>query len=132
MQIPGRRFSNNDKILTDWAPRGGDNMIIRAERVASTASGGCRVTIRVITKNADESGEGVPIHSSTNPVSFQVLSSDDGVKQLVIQSAVTTTSTQPQGPRQLVRLEIICDNGASNAEWIQVRLFPVIFFNAAS
>ncbi len=77
MQIPGRRFSNNDKILTDWAPRGGDNMIIRADRVASTASGSCRVTIRVITKNADESGEGVPIHSSTNPVSFQVLNSND-------------------------------------------------------
>lgn len=126
MQIPGRRFSPNDKIYTDWVSRGGDNVILRADRVASPASGTCKVTIRVLTKNADENTDGAVVYSGASPASFEVAIGDNDVNELVIVSEAAA----PKGLKQLVRLEIVCTGGTG--EWIQVRIFPPIFFNSAS
>ncbi len=135
MQIPGRRFMKDDKVLTDWMPRGGDNVILRGDRVSSnpSASAGITVTIRVFTKNNDETGDGIAVQQSgsSTALSFTVDYNDTTVQELVVNSVATTTSSNPKGLKQMLRLELVATGGGDD-DWTEIRLFSPIFFNAAS
>jgi hypothetical protein len=101
----------DDKVFRDWIPRGGDNVILRADRVSSNPSSGTgiTVTIRVFTKSSDETGDGFAVQQSgsSTPLSFTVLHTDTTVKELIVSSVATTTSSNPKGLKQLVRLELV-------------------------
>lgn len=135
MQIPGRRFMKDQKVLTDWIPRGGDNVIVRADRVASNPSSGSGVTVTIMvrTKNSDETGDGHAVQESggSTALSFTVSNTDTTVKELVINSVATSSASAPKGLEQMIRLELLATGGDTD-DWTEIRLFPPIFFNAAS
>jgi hypothetical protein len=135
MRIPGRRFMKDDKVLTDWIPRTGDNVILRGERVSSNPAGmaGITVTIRVLTKNSDETGDGIAVQQpgSSTALSFTIDFNDTGVQELVVTSVATSTLSNPKGLKQLVRLELVA-TGPNAEDWVEIRLFPPIFFNSAT
>lgn len=124
----------DEKIYTDWIPRGGDNVILRADRTSSnpSASAGVTVTVRVFTKNLDETGDGYAVEpsGSSTPVSFTVAYDSTTVQELVVTSTPTSTASHPKGLKQLVRLELV-GSGSGDDDWTDVRIFPPIFFNDA-
>lgn len=135
MRIPGRRFMKDDKVLTDWISRTGDNVILRGDRVSSnpSASAGVTVTIRVLTKNSDETGDGLAVQQAgtSTPLSFTIDYDDTVVRELVVTSVATATPSNPKGLKQLLRLELVATGGGDD-DWTEIRLFPPIFFNSAT
>jgi hypothetical protein len=132
MSIPGRKLFLGEKIYTDWFQRGGDNIIVRADKVAS--SGTTTATIKVFTKNTEDTGDGNAVEDgSGSALSFTVTSASTDVEELIIQSAATSDDSHPKGLLELVRLEIeVTSTGSDPSDYVQVRLFPPIFFNAAT
>ncbi len=55
------------KVLSPWAPRGGDNAIFTYERVVTVGSP--TLTVKVLHKNLDEIGNGVAISGSFAQIS---------------------------------------------------------------
>ena len=135
MQIPGRRFMKDDNIFTDWIQRGADNVILRADRVASNPSNsaGITVTIKVFTKNSDETGDGHAVQEagSSTALQFTVAYNDTTVRELVVASVATSTASNPKGLEQLVRLQLVATGGGDD-DWTEIRLFPPIFYKSAT
>lgn len=133
MDIPGRKLFKDESVFTGWFPRGGDNVILRADKVAF--SGTTTATIYVFTKNSETEGDGKAVEEAgagTTPLSFTVASGDTTVKELVVSSLATSDTDHPKGLLELVRLKIAVTTATNASDFVQVRLFPPIFFNEAT
>ncbi len=134
--IPGRKFFLGEELFTDWGSRGGDDMFVRAQMIDWDNNGGGGMTLRITlyTKNAEDAGPGDVVKDSAGTNELELILDPAGsnptkVKQLLVQS-VASTSSIAKGLKELVRLKIEAQDGASG-EWIQIRLFPPLFFNRA-
>ena len=131
MDIPGRKYFNGEVVYSDWFPRGGDDAIFRAERIAfnNGAGGDATVEIEFYTKNSEETTDGTAILDSGESSVKLTLNSTDtiDIKEVLIRSSAA--SVQPQGFLELVRLKITV--GSADGDWMLVRIFPPIFFDRA-
>lgn len=64
--FPGRTLQAGEKVLGHWFARGGDNAIFRAQLISAevdavTSAPVGTATIRVLTKNSEEQGDGAEI-----------------------------------------------------------------------
>jgi hypothetical protein len=137
MNLPGRRLFKGDTIYSDWFPRGGDNMIFRAQRLAvvdSASPDAVTVTITVYTKNShDTTGPGLPVKNTDvtgDPDYAIVLSAgSEEIEQTIIVSGDSETAPV-DGLLELVRFKCVCANGNADAS-VLFRIFPPVFFDQA-
>lgn len=117
MNIPGRKYFDGESVFSDWFPRGGDNMILRAEAIdRSPETPGLDLKIEVWTKNADQNTDGASAGTGWD------LTVGSGVGELIKES---TSST---GLKELVRYKL---STTGTGDWILARIFPPIFFDSA-
>ena len=123
MELPGRRFAAGETIYSDWYPRGGDNLILRTENIDS--NGSPTVTIKVYTKNDDETGDGDIILSDavTGDEWSLSLASTDSIKTGLLTSGKSTSGID--GMKQQVRL-VVEITGTGTDTWMLARVFPLI------
>lgn len=125
MEFPGRTLQAGESVLSDWLPRGGDNAIFRAQLVAAELSGADpvgTVSIKVLTKNSEEPGDGAEITAAA--MSFTTTDDVGDIKEeLVISTAGSSAST---GIMEMLRYKVECTNG-----WMRVSVFPPVFFDSA-
>lgn len=121
MQIPGRKIFQGETFLTDWQPRGGDGFILRAENIGDT---GIDVAIEILTKNSEETGDGLPITSNgTNPYQLVLTAASSGIKELIVEPSADAN----EGVEELVRLKV-STSGGSSSDWMLCRTFPLVWF----
>ena len=125
--IPGKVLFNNESVFTDWFPRGGDNLLIRAQMFARE-SGSQTVTINLYSKKTDATGDGTLLKDVSGSTFAVVLNS------LVVTSGIylpkaTNSGVEDGGMRELVRYKLTVNNVTAGYS-AAVRLFPPIFFDA--
>ena len=133
MEVFGRKYFDGEEVYSDWFPREGDNAIFRAEVIGGTPGTGLEVKIQFYTKNTEETtnpdGQAIVTSASTNPPAELALDvADTTPQELAIFS--TAATPQPQGFRELVRFRVSA-SGGDPGEWLLVRIFRPIFFDAA-
>jgi hypothetical protein len=134
MNLPGRKFFTGETVFSDWFPRGGDNMIFRAERITirSDATPSIKVTISVFTKKATEVGDGDEVvdtaPSPDVPYTIVLDDSSAAIEQEVIISG--DGSAGVNGLEEMVRFKCVCSNGDDD-DYVQIRIFPPVFFDQA-
>ena len=120
MQIPGRTYFSGEEIFSDWFPRGGDGIILRAE-IIDEKNATMEVKIDIMTKNNGDPGNGTATGWTLT------LDDPDDFEELI---KVSDVSGGPDGLKQQVRLKIYTASGSAG-DWSVVRIFPPIFFDAA-
>ncbi len=123
--IPGRLFFRDDEVFTEWFPRGGDGIVVRAEAI-DTNNTAMDLKIEPYTKNEDTTGVGSKIDAAGSGWDLTVDGNQRGKIQEVIRVSTTTI-----GMREMVRFRISVVNASAATDWISIRLFPPIFFDAA-
>jgi hypothetical protein len=111
----------DEVIFTDYFARGGDGIILRAQVIDGTPSTSLDIKIDIQTKSSE----------STTPPTTAL-----GTLTLDAQTAgqLNTVVVAPgasTGLNQQVRLKIYTDSGSAG-HWGVIRIFPPIFFNAAT
>lgn len=128
--IPGRTLAAGEEVFTDWFPRGGDNIIMRAQAIdRSGTTLGCDITL--YTKNADDTGNGAPVEEpgSSTAIKLSLGTTSTAVQSRVLESAATGGAAN-KGVLQMVRYLITVTGGSANdGKWLTIRLFPPIFFD---
>jgi hypothetical protein len=125
--IPGRVFFKDDELFTDWFPREGDGIIMRAEAIDGNTTG-LSLVMEPYTKNAKETGKGGLVDASG---SWDLTVVGSTANRGKIQENIKL-STGTLGMKELVRFRIYLTGGSSASDWISVRLFPPVFFEASS
>lgn len=133
MNLPGRLFRTAETVFSDWFPRGGDNMIFRAQRIASKSDGtpSIKVTISVYTKNENEVGDGeLVVDTTPSPdVPYTIVLDDTSdIEQEVIISGDGAAGVN--GLLEMVRFKVECTNG-DEGDYLVLRIFPPVFFDQA-
>lgn len=123
MQFPAQNMQIDEKIYTDWFPRGGDDAIFRAILVDAEMGGSPlaplgEVTIDVFTKNADDTGDGTAVSGAQMVLGGPVATVGGVSQQLVI-------STSSTGLKELLRFKMVAADG-----WITPMLLPPVFFDS--
>jgi len=125
--IPGRIINKGDEFYTDWFPRGGDGIIVRAERIDGVGSE-LDLTIETYTKAAETAGVGVKVDDGTGGWDLLVAGDSSGIREKLMIS----TSSAPNGLRELVRFRLSTGATGSSGDWMRIRIFPPIFFDKAA
>lgn len=129
--IPGRTLAAGEEVYTEWFPRGGDNIIMRAQAIDRSGSTlGCDIIL--FTKNEETTGDGTAVQEAgtSDPIKLSLGTTSTDVEGLVFQSAATGPGAN-KGLLQLVRYKISVTGGsAGDGKWLTVRLFPPVFFDA--
>ena len=120
MQIPGRTYFSGEEILSDWFPRGGDGIILRAE-IIDEKDEDMEVKIDVLSKNSEDPGNGTAI-------GWTLTLGAEGLKEMIAVS--DAAGGGGVGLKEQVRLKIYTASGSAG-DWSIVRIFPPIFFDAA-
>ena len=124
--IPGRLFFKDDEVYTDWFPRGGDGIIVRAEAIDNNNTS-MDLKIEPYTKNDDTTGVGTKIDAASGTWDLAL----DGNQRGKIQEVIKV-STASVGMKEMVRFRLSVINASAAGDWISIRLFPPIFFDAAT
>jgi len=106
-------------VFSPWFPRGGDILRATGELVQD---GGATVTIRVFTKNSEDTGDGVDV----NPDTTIGLSGSD--TRETAEWKVNTTSQGAGGLEELVRYQFTVTGSAGT--WILLRMLSPVWFDA--
>jgi len=125
MNVPGRKYFATEVVWSDWFPRGGDNMIVRAQAIDN--NGTVDLDVAVFTKNSDDPGPGSAVKNSSSPVVLSVARATRTVQEVIVTSSAT------EGCEEMVRYKLsAASTGEPGAdEWVMVRLFPPIFYDTA-
>lgn len=129
--LPGRRIEATEVVFTDWFPRGGDNIIMRAQAIDRAETSTLGVKITLYTKNSGDTGDGSAVQESgsSTEVSLNLGVSSVVVQQKIFESAATA-ATANKGLLELVRYKVEATGGsAADGKWVSIRLFPPIFFD---
>lgn len=126
--IPGRIFFKDDEVFTDWASRNGDGLVLRAEAI-DTNNNSMDLKIEPYTKNAEDTGVGTKIDSGGSSWDLTV---DGAANKLGKIQEIIKVSTASIGMKELVRFRISVVNATNASDWLSMRLFPPIFFDASS
>lgn len=121
--IPGRRITNGETFYTDWVPRGGDCILLRAEALikSSGASGSVNVTL----ETRGEDGTSVePVTATTTAVAL------NGVGIQTCLYLASTATTAGNGAQEQVRVKVAYTDGSSGNYYV-IRVFPLIYFDSA-
>lgn len=126
--IPGKVLFFGEEILTDWFPRGGDNIIMRAQVIDRDGTVGLEVYL--VTKNEETTGEGSIVKESngTTDVKLATGTSSTAVTSKIFSSAATGSGAN-KGILEMVRYKLKV-TGGSTGNSLTSRLFPPIFFDA--
>jgi hypothetical protein len=124
--IPGRIFFRDDEVFTDWFPRGGDGIIVRGEAI-DTNNTSIDLKVEPDTKSEDTTGVGTKIDAAGSSWDLAI---DGNQRGKVLE--VIKVSTSSVGMRELVRFRLSVINASAATDWISIRLFPPIFFDAAT
>jgi len=133
--IPGRRVSHGDSFYTDWFPRGGDSMLLRAESIIDSSG---TVEIEVQTRGepgpdtADTPSEVFTLTPTyvSNGTGTKLQLNDPGVFTALFRATddgVTTGNSDSL--QEQVRLKIGFAGSAGN--YHVIRVFPPVFFDNA-
>ena len=133
MNLPGRKLLSGETVFSDWFPRGGDNLIFRAQRMSdrSVGSPDINVTISVYTKSHEDVGEGSQVVDTTPSPDVPytiVLNHSSDIEQEIIISG--DGSLGVNGLKDMVRFKCVCANGG-DGDFILMRIFPPVFFDQA-
>ena len=128
--IPGRTIFYTEEVFTDWFPRGGDNIIMRAQAIdrSDTGTGQLKVLIELWSKNREDTGDGSAISDGGGTITLDLGDTSIDIQTKIFQSAATA-ATPNTGLYELVRYKIKTTGGAAG-KWVAMRLFPPIFFDA--
>lgn len=125
MNFPGRRFKDGEVIYSEWFPRGGDNAVLRAEKIDHSGTT-ISVKFNVYTKNADDTGDGASVTDGVGTAyELKIDQASSGIQELVIESQGST-----QGFEELLRVKATV-SGSSGDDWLLGRLFPPVFYEGA-
>lgn len=110
------------EVFTPWFPRGGDHARFTVDVVSLGQAGGGipELTVRVWTKNSEDTGEGSNADATVS----------------IVRTAVgrTTTewlSTNSTGLKELVRYKVAVANTADlGTVWVLFRMLQPVWFNA--
>ena len=127
VNIPGRIINKGDEFYTDWLPRGGDGIILRVERIEGVGSS-LDVTIEPYTKAIETAGKGTKIDDAGD--SWDLLLEGDSTG--IVEKLKISSSSANQGMLELVRFRISTGGTGSAGDWMRIRFFPPIFFDAAT
>ena len=123
MNIPGRRIMHGEEIFTDYFARGGDGIILRAQVIDGSSSATPKLDIKIdIQTKSSESTSTPTALGSTLTLDAET---PGQLKTVVVSPGAST------GANQQLRLKISTADGAAG-EWGAIRIFPPIFFNAAT
>jgi hypothetical protein len=62
MNMPGRKYFEDESIYSDWFRRGGDDMLLRVELIDwIDVSSAITLTIQIFTKNTETTGNGAAV-----------------------------------------------------------------------
>ena len=112
MNIPGRRINQNEVVVTDAFPRGGDGMILRVQLMDTGGTAG-NTTVAVFTRNREDDWP------ATSLASLTVGTTDGSVYQLVV---------APGGIKEELRLKV---TGPTDAGWSLLRILKPVFYDSA-
>jgi len=124
--IPGRRIDNGETFYTDWAPRGGDCALLRAQMLVKASASG---SIRISLETRSDETTGTPTMDTYYPTSapkLLVLSSVGVGTAIYLATAVANTPAR--GFKEQVRFKVTTYGGADGEYWV-IRLFPPGFFD---
>ncbi len=119
MNIPGRRFSQGDILITEPFERGGDGLLLRVQLLDAGGTTG-NVSVAVFTRNHSENWPTDPITNGTLTVETTV--------GTVYELHIPPSSTAGAGIKEQLRLKI---TGPSSAGWSILRIFQPLFYDAA-
>jgi len=105
-------------VYSPWFPRQADMLRVTAECMALYNTS---VTIELLTKNEEDTGNGDPVDESVTIVL-------DAVERV---TAEWKTVVAQEGVRQLLRFRYNVGADPTN-EWILFRLLPAVWFDAVS
>lgn len=111
--IPGRRLTNGDSFYTDWAQRGGDSMILRAEVLENVGTSNLKISVQT----RKEPGGGLSTVSVTEPSGSDFTLTGTGVDTAYFDANMEAE----------VRLKVECTTGT----YVVARIFPPVFFDNA-
>ncbi len=127
--IPGRRISYGETFYTDWAPRGGDCALLRAQALFKESTNGT-IQISLETRSAESTGA-TPMETSYPSSAPKLLEfAAVGVKTAIYTATAEATTNPPpiRGCREQVRIKIAFIGG-SKGDYYVVRLFAPVFFD---
>lgn len=105
-----------DEVFSPWMPRGGDNMIVTVDLIASNSS---NVTVEVYQKNSEDTGDGF-IHPSEN-------STPPGTPTEIDTSTLGPTSETFENVMELVRYKISASGSGTNR--ILFRMLSIVWYD---
>ena len=106
----------NTTVFSPWFPRQADMLRVTAECVVRN---GATLTIRLYTKNVEETGNGADVDEGTSIVLSSVGRS----------TAEWKTVTAQEGVQQLLRFRYEV-TGSAASDWTLFRLLPAVWFDA--
>lgn len=135
MDIPGRKYFQDEEVYSDWFPRQGDDMILRVELIDYTPSTSLDVVFTVYSKNTEDTGDGTLVNPSSPSIPSVTMSEQgstpdqaDLIETIYIESG--TTPATGLGELVRVRAAAVAETG-NVGEWLLIRLHPPIFVNRA-
>ena len=126
MNISGRRFSQNDVVISEPFPRGGDGLFLRVQLIDAGGTTG-NMTVEVFTRNTEDNWPAGPIGTGGSGASLGTLTVETTVGT-IYELHVPPSSTAADGIKEQVRLKF---TGPSSAGWSIIRVFPPLFYDAA-
>jgi len=126
--IPGRVFFKDDEVFTDWISRGGDGLILRAEAI-DTNNNSMDLKVEPYTKNVEDTGVGTKIDSGGSSWDLVI---DGAAGKIGKIQEIIKVSTGTIGMKELIRFRITVVNATNASDWLSMRVFPPIFFDAST
>lgn len=110
---------NGVTSYSPWFPRQADMLRVVAECVAVS---GATITIKLYTKNEEQTGDGLPVNENVS-----IVMNSPGRST----PAEWKTVVSQEGVRQLLRFRYEV-TGTNNNDWILFRLLPAVWFDAVA
>jgi hypothetical protein len=126
--IPGRRISYGETFYTDWAPRGGDCALLRAQALfKETTNGKIQISLETRSAEASSATAMTTVYPSGSPNLLEFTAV--GVKTAIYTATADATTNPPiRGCKEQVRIKIAFVDGAKGDHYV-IRLFAPVFFD---
>jgi hypothetical protein len=117
--IDGTLLFANMTVYSPWFPRQADMLRVTAECIAY---GGAELVVSLYTKNAEDTGDGLPVDEG-------VAITLDGVERTTEE---WKTVALQEGVQQLLRFRYELADAENPNSWILFRLLSAVWFDAVS
>jgi len=129
--IPGRRISSGETFFTDWGPRGGDCVLLRAQVLHRGSDTNGEIHVSIETRSA-ESTTGAQMNTAFPSTTPRLLVLDSVGVKTAIYTATTADNSPPRGCKEQVRFKIEFVGEEAAGEYYVIRLLPLVFFDNAT